>query len=144
MEYTAPNTPQMNGVVERHIAVTARTTTYAMLTGAKLNEKFRTRLRAEAKTTANKLKNLHVTTTNGKCPAGVFFGVKPKLSPEYWVEFGRQGYVTDRKKIKRKDKQRGKPMIMVGYADNHSPDVYIMYNPITNTVILSRDVKWTN
>jgi hypothetical protein len=35
-------------------------------------------------------------------------------------------------------------MIMVGYADNHSLDVYRMYNPITDTVILSRDVKWTN
>jgi hypothetical protein len=32
-------------------------------------------------------------------------------------------------------------MIMVGYADNHSPDVY---NPNTDTVILSRDVKWVN
>jgi transposase InsO family protein len=63
IEYTAPNTAQMNGVVERRIVVTARTT-YAMLTGSKLNEKLRMRLRAEAKTTANKLKNLHVTTTN--------------------------------------------------------------------------------
>jgi hypothetical protein len=35
-------------------------------------------------------------------------------------------------------------MIVVGYADNHSPDVYRMYNPNTDTVILSRDVKWTN
>jgi hypothetical protein len=74
----------MNGVVERRIAVTARTT-YAMLTGLKLNDKFRMRLRAEAKTTANKLKNVHVTTTNGKCPAEICVGVKPKLSPEYWV-----------------------------------------------------------
>jgi hypothetical protein len=35
-------------------------------------------------------------------------------------------------------------MIMIGYADNHSPDVYRMYNPNTHTVILSRGVKWTN
>jgi hypothetical protein len=98
-------------------------------------------LRADAKTTVNKLKNLHVTTMNGKCPAELFFGVKPRLSPEYWIEFGRQGYVTDRKKIKRKDKQRGIPMIMVGYADNHSPDEYRMYNPNTETVILLPDVK---
>jgi transposase InsO family protein len=143
MEYTAPNTPQMNGVLERRIAVTARTT-YAMLTGAKLNERYRMRLRTEAKTTANKLKNLHVTTTNGKCPAELFFGVKPKLSPECWIEFGRQGYDTDHKKIKQKDKQRGIPMTMVGYDNSNSPDVYRMYNPNTNTVISSRDVKWTN
>jgi hypothetical protein len=30
-------------------------------------------------------------------------------------------------------------MIMVGYAENHSPDVYRMYNSITDTVILSHD-----
>jgi hypothetical protein len=35
-------------------------------------------------------------------------------------------------------------MIMVGYSDNHSPDVYRMYNPITETVFLSRDIKLTN
>jgi hypothetical protein len=48
MEFTAPNTPQMNGVVERRIAFTARTT-YVMLTGAKQNDCYHTRLRAEAK-----------------------------------------------------------------------------------------------
>jgi hypothetical protein len=91
---------------------------------------------------ANKLKNLHVTTMNAKCPAELFVGVKPKLSPEFWIEFGRQGFVTDRKKIKRKDKQRGIPMIMVGYADNHSPEMYRMYNAVTGTVVMSLDAKW--
>jgi hypothetical protein len=33
-------------------------------------------------------------------------------------------------------------MIMVGYADDHSADCYRMYNPITDRVVISRDVRW--
>jgi hypothetical protein len=33
---------------------------------------------------------------------------------------------------------------MVGYADDHSPDTYRMYNPDTKKVILSRDVRWAD
>jgi hypothetical protein len=38
--------------------------TYTLLDGDKFNEKFRLRLRAEAKTTANKLRNMYVTATD--------------------------------------------------------------------------------
>jgi hypothetical protein len=60
MEYTPPYTPQMKGVVERHI-VSTNQATYRMLHASKLKEQVRMRLRAEAKTTANKLKNLYIT-----------------------------------------------------------------------------------
>jgi hypothetical protein len=33
-------------------------------------------------------------------------------------------------------------MLMVGYADDHPADCYRMYNPVTDRVIVSRDVKW--
>jgi hypothetical protein len=33
---------------------------------------------------------------------------------------------------------------MVGYADDHSPDTYRMFNPDTNKVIPSRDVRWAD
>jgi hypothetical protein len=66
LEYTPPNTPQMNGVVERRIASTNHST-FTMLHGSKLKEQFRLRLRAEAKTTANKLKNLYVTARIWAC-----------------------------------------------------------------------------
>ena len=32
--------------------------------------------------------------------------------------------------------------IMVGYADNHTRDMYKLYNPETKIVIMTRDVKW--
>ena len=33
--------------------------------------------------------------------------------------------------------------IMVGYAYNHTRYTYKLYNPDTNRVIMTRDVKWT-
>jgi hypothetical protein len=33
-------------------------------------------------------------------------------------------------------------MIMIGYADNHQADCYRMYNPITDRVLISHDVRW--
>ena len=32
--------------------------------------------------------------------------------------------------------------IMVGYADNHTRDMYNLYNTDTKKVIMIRDVKW--
>ena len=31
---------------------------------------------------------------------------------------------------------------MIGYAANHAPDTYRFYNPDTNAVLHSRDVRW--
>ena len=32
---------------------------------------------------------------------------------------------------------------MVGYADNHTRDMYNLYNTDTKTFIMKRDVKWS-
>ena len=32
---------------------------------------------------------------------------------------------------------------MVGYAQNHAPDTYRMYDPSTGSVIMTRDIVWT-
>ena len=32
--------------------------------------------------------------------------------------------------------------IMMGYSDNHTRDMYKLYNPETKRVIMTRDVKW--
>jgi hypothetical protein len=142
-EYTAPHTPQMNGVVERRIASTGRST-YTMLTGARLKEGPRARLRAEAKTTANTLRNMYVMKKDNLLPYEKFHNEKPKLQSQHWVEFGRVGYVTDRTAIKKEGALRGIPMLCVGYAPQHSPDNYRMYNPLKDSVITSRDIRWTD
>jgi hypothetical protein len=113
-----------------------------MLHASKFKEQFRMQLQAEAKTTANKLKNLYITE-KGKSPAyESVFGKETKLTPNHLKEFGRMGYVTDRKRIKRKEAPRGIPMLMVGYAEDHPADCYSMYNPNKDSVVISRDVQW--
>jgi hypothetical protein len=104
MEYTPPYTPQMNGVVERRIASTNRST-FTMLKGGKFNEKFSLRLRAEAKTTSNKFSNLYVTAPEKPSAYTSFHNKQSKLSPEHWREYVRFGYVTDRRTIKQKGAQ---------------------------------------
>ena len=37
---------------------------------------------------------------------------------------------------------RGIQCMFVGYALNHSPDMYWMYNPKTNGIMVSHDVIW--
>jgi hypothetical protein len=76
-----------------------------MLTGARLKEGPRAKLRAEAKTTANTLRNMYVTKKAVLSPYKTFHKEKPKLQPQHWVEFGRVGCVTNRTAIKRKGEE---------------------------------------
>ena len=39
---------------------------------------------------------------------------------------------------------RGKTCMVVGYADDHSRDVYRFLNIHTKRIIISRDVRWPN
>jgi hypothetical protein len=60
---------------------------------------------------------------------------------EHLVQFGRLGYVTDRRKIKSLAPKSIK-YLFVGYPFNHSAHTYSMYNPRTRHIILSRDIRW--
>ena len=71
----------------------------------------------------------------------IFFGKLPPFLKSK-VEFGLVGYVAKRDaKIKNKIEERTIKCVMVGYARNHSGD---MYNPTKKRVISSRDVKWAD
>jgi hypothetical protein len=52
------------------------------------------------------------------------------------------GVVTTKDKIQSKLTNCGFPCIFVGYAENHSRDVYRMLNLDTNAIIKSRDIIW--
>ena len=58
-----------------------------------------------------------------------------------FLESGLIGYVTKQDKYKNKMTDKTFKAIMVGYADNHTRDTYKLYNPETNIVIMTRDVK---
>ena len=140
LEQVAPNTPQHNGVVERQFA-TEWSRANAMMEAADLTTPMRNRLRAEAIETATMLYNTSCNEAD-KSPYEKMFDIKPSLNPTNMVQFGRLAYVTDRSKIRRKTDPKAYKCIFVGYALNHSPNTYKLYNPVTSRIILSRDVKW--
>ena len=143
MEYVAPSTPQHNGVVERSFAVDIRRL-HAMMVQAQFTKGTVNMLWPYGIDTLGKLKNMSITSANNNKSPNELFGTADSGIAPYLIEFGRIGYVTDRTKIKAKMKPRSRRCIMVGYADNHSPDTYLMYNPKTRYVIMSRDIRWAD
>ena len=142
MEYTAPNTPQQNGVVERKF-VTIRDRSCAMTFSAGWNSATQAKLWAESISTSEYLTNVVSNSRNIKSPEELFTGKQPSIY-KHLIEYGRMGWVTNRKKIKKKLAPKAIPCYMIGYAKGHSGDTYRMYNPITKKVIMSRDIKWAD
>ncbi len=142
LEYTSPYTPQFNGSVEREIT-SIREGGMAQLFAANLTQELQKKLWAESFLCRMTTKNILVTAPTNKSPDELFTGTKPTLYP-HLIEFGRIGYVTDRAQFKGKMKSKSYPCLMVGYAHNHSNDTYRMYNPATDEIILSRDIKWAD
>ncbi len=140
LELTAPDTPQQNGVVERRITV-LRQRANAMMWTADLKEEARTRLWAEAVSMANDVENITCNTLSAKSAYEIVYKEKPKLIA-YAVQFGRIGIKTLRQKFKKKWKERGEKILMVGYAADHSSDTYRVYHPGRKTVSMSRDITW--
>ena len=126
-------------MVERRFA-TDRLRGNAMLEAAGINDANKKLLWAEAVRTACKVGTL-VPDMKGNSSYEKFYGQPPKLTPYYFVEFGRIGYIAMRK-MQEKSKPKARKHIMIGYAEQHSPDVYKMFNPFTRSVIFSRNVKW--
>ena len=142
LEYTAPYTPQMNGVVERRIAVLlggAR----AIMFSANLADDAKKKLWAEAVSYMETTRNSMSTTKNKESANKLFYGKHPSFLSNM-VEFGRVGYVTKRDKMKGKIEDRAIKCVMVGYGRNHSGDTYRLYNPATKRILLSRDVTWSD
>ena len=73
MEFTAPHTPQHNGVVER-VFVTARQRAVAMMLSVKFRDEYQGLLWAEVEHTATRLTKSAVNSLTKKSPDGVFYG----------------------------------------------------------------------
>jgi hypothetical protein len=143
IEYTAPYTPQQNGIVERQF-YTDITRANSMLEAAHFKPETKRWLLFEAIKVATTTYNICSTFTSHKSPYELFYEVEPPITPYHMVEFGRVGYVTIRNKFSDKTKMKAEKCVFVGYADHHSPDTYRMYKPSTRSIILSRDVRWAD
>ena len=98
-EYSAPNTPQQNGKVERAFA-TLYGRVRSMLNSARLNTEFRRGLWAECARTACALDNLDCN--GNKKPRYVAFHGKDYKGFKHLRKFGEIGIVTKGDKIKSK------------------------------------------
>ena len=141
-EYTAPGTPQQNGVVERAF-VTVMGRVRAMMNHAGFTMAKRQQLWCEAAQTPTLLDNILVEDSAKSPPFTQFFGVDAKYAKHLRV-FGEMCVVadTDNKVGRTKIDPRGKISLFVGYSTEHAGDVYRLLNPKTSRVIHSRDVKW--
>ena len=141
-EFTAPHTPQHNGVVERKFA-TLYGRIRSMFYGCGMSDGIGIRkgLWCECANTATKLENIASRDTNP--PFTKFHGRDSGIVP-HLRQFGEMGVVAVRKKIQGKMESKGVVCIFVGYAEDHSGDTYRMMNVNTKKIIMSRDVRWLN
>ena len=142
-EYTAPGTPQQNGVVERAF-VTVMGRARAMMNHAGFTMAKRQQLWCEAAQTATILDNILVQDSAKSPPFTQCFGVDANYAKHLRV-FGEMCVMadTDNKVGRTKIDPRGKISSFVGYSTQHAGDVYRLLNPKTSRAIHSRDVKWT-
>lgn len=141
-EFTARQTPQQNGKVERSFA-SLYGRMRAMMIGAGFDESEKMKLWMEAAATATKLDNI-LSLAGEPSAYKKFYGEDAKYQ-DYLRTFGEIGIVTKNPggAIKAKLEDRGEKCIFLGYAANHAPNVYRMWNLRTAKVMITRDVKWT-
>ena len=142
IEYTARETPQQNGMVERAFA-TLYGRIRALNNHAGFEKEKREKLWPECAATATKLDNILVNNSNEKSAYEKFYGIKSPIEQHLRI-FGEVGIVTkhNNKRIRSKLENWGIPCVFMGYAKDHAANVYRMLNLETNLIIITRDIKW--
>ena len=143
-EFTEPGTPQQNSIAERRIP-TLMGRARAMLIQAGLEPKYKEEFWCEVISTATKLDNIMVRPERTNPPHTLFYGEDAKYARSLRT-FGEMAVVAihEGKKMRSKLDNRGKTCMFVGYADDHTKDVYRFLNIYTKRIILNRDVRWLN
>ena len=146
VEYTPPDTPKLNGIIERAFAIRWEKAKI-LLQAAGLKDKIKKnkKILTQAIKTACFLTE-ECPTKDGPSPNDLFYGLNRKLKvrPADFVEWGRVGFVANKRTRTTKMNARGVPMLMVGYAFNHPSGTYEMYNPATDTIVVSNSIKWSS
>ena len=138
-EFTAPDTPQQKGKVERLFA-TLFGRVRAMNTNAGLDATTRTYLWAEVANTCTKLHGILVPEHKQQSPNFEFY---PSWARELRT-FGEIGVVTRKANQTNKLSDRGFTAIFLGYSPDHAGNVYRLLNISTHKIITSRSIYWLN
>ena len=113
----------------------------AMLIQAGIDAKGKGEFWCEVISTATELDNIMVRPERAKPPHTLFYGKDAKYIKDM-IAFGEMAVITihEGKKMSSKLDSRGKTCMLVGYAYDHSGDVYRFLNINTKRIIMSRDV----
>ena len=139
-EYTAPNTPQLNGKVERKFA-TLYARVRAALNGARLPSNLRSLLWCEAAKHMTLIEN-HLTTTTKPVPSQIQMFGRCDPAFERIHIFGEMAVVKNRAALASKLSNRGITVMYMGHAESHAADTHRFLNPRTRKLIISCDVQW--
>lgn len=132
-QYTAPYTPEQNGVAERKNR-TLMEAARCMLIDASMDNRYW----AEAVNTANFLQNILPSTAIEKTPYELWYG--RKASVDNLRIFGCEGYTLIPKEKRRKLEDKSLLLTFVGYSTESKG--YRMLDKETNRITISRDVKF--
>ena len=112
-----------------------------MMMEAGFNQPDKRKFWCELISTATKLDNIMVRKERTKPPYTLCYNEDPKYK-KYLRSFGEMAVIaiSDGKKIRSK----GRTGIFVGYADDHTGNVYRFINIQMKKIILSRDIQWLN
>ena len=143
-EFTAPGTPQQNSVAERRIP-TLMGRARAMLIQAGIESKYKGEFWCVVISTATKLDNIMVRPERTKPPHTLFYRVDAKYMRSLRT-FGEMAVIAihEGKKMRSKLDDRGKTCMFVGYADDHTIDVYRFLKIHMRSIILSSNLRWLN
>jgi hypothetical protein len=128
-EFTAPDTPQQNGKIERKFA-TMYGKVRATLNEAEFTWPLRRSMWAYCALLITKMDNALIHSDVHLSPYELFYNYNPAWPP-HLHSFGEIAIAKKPKKIQAKLKNRGSPAICLGPGADHKEDVYSFWNPKT-------------
>ena len=142
IEYTGKATPQRNHLVELGFA-TLWARARATMIEAKVPLAIRYKVCKECIATVTLLDGLVTTELNGQLKTRFehWYGKIPRFAKKLRT-WGEAGVVKTKILATPKVGDRGVTCMFVGYNTDHGDDVYRMWNPITNRLLRSRDIRW--
>jgi len=144
-KFTPPDTPKLNGVIERGLAIRLEKAK-VLMKNANLNITTQSNkiILMEAIKTAAFLYDECPQMNKSQSPNELWYGsdYKQRVKPQHYVQFGRIGFVTNKRTYIKKNENKGAAMMMVGYALDSPSGTYRFYNPRTNALVESNSVTW--
>ena len=113
--------------------------------GLKDNVKRNIKILIEAIKTASFLNDECIQKGKSESINKISFGAKgrDRVKPQHFIEWGRVGFVANKRTKTTKMNNNGTPMLMVGYALDHPSGTYRFYDPSKDSLIVSNSVKWS-